>query len=100
MSMTLSDAVDARTQALVSDFLQRAGAPPADFAWMSLGSVARREVHCASDQDNAPVWTDDAAATSTYAKELAEHVISGALRFGLRPCSGGFMADKVESGTR
>lgn len=98
VSLTLSDAIDARTKALVADFLDRVGAPPAEFAWMSLGSVARREVHCASDQDSALVWTDDAAATSPYARELAEHVISGLSEFGLRRCSGGFMADKWSLG--
>ena len=90
----MSDAVDARTRALIEEFVAEAGAPPAEFTWLALGSHARRELHCASDQDHALVWTSEDAAASRYALDLADHVIGGLRRFGMRPCSGGYMADR------
>lgn len=89
----MSDAVDARTRQLIDGFVAEAGPPPADFAWMALGSHARRELHCASDQDHALVWADEHAATSDYARDLAACVIEGLAAFGMRRCSGGYMAD-------
>ncbi|MDQ1247178.1 MAG: hypothetical protein QG597_1548, partial [Actinomycetota bacterium] len=90
----MSDAVDVRTRQLIDGFVAEAGPPPADFAWMALGSHARRELHCASDQDNALVWADEAAAASDYAADLATTVIDGLATFGMRKCSGGYMADR------
>jgi CBS domain-containing protein len=93
VAAAMSDAVDDRTRALIDGFVAEAGPPPADFAWMALGSHARRELHCASDQDHALVWADDDAAASDYARELAGTVIEGLAAFGMRRCSGGYMAD-------
>jgi CBS domain-containing protein len=89
----LSDAADARTRVLIDGFVHESGPPPARFAWVVLGSHARRELHCASDQDNALFWQTDQAASTSYAKDLAATVIDGLARFGLRPCDGGYMAD-------
>lgn len=90
---TLAHAADQRTLSLVEGFVHQAGPPPAAFAWVTLGSHARAELHCASDQDHALIWADDVAAASSYAADLAAEVISGLERFGLRRCSGGYMAD-------
>jgi len=98
VSRKLSAAADARAVDLIEGFQQEAGPPPADFAWVDLGSMARRELHCASDQDNALVWATTEAAASPYARDLAQHVIGGLADFGLRPCAGGFMADKWSMG--
>lgn len=94
VSQAMSDAVDDRTAQLVDEYTHRQGPPPTPFAWMALGSHARRELHCASDQDHALVWADDAAAHSAYARGLAESVIAGLTEFGMRPCSGYYMADR------
>lgn len=94
VAAAMSDAVDQRTEALIAEHVASAGAPPSDFAWIALGSHARRELHCASDQDHALVWADPQAARSAYALDLADHVIAGLERFGMRRCSGGYMADR------
>lgn len=89
----LSDAADARTRALIDGFVHEAGPAPGRFAWVVLGSHARRELHIASDQDHALFWDNDAAAGTTYAADLAGTVIEGLERFGMRRCGGGYMAD-------
>jgi CBS domain-containing protein len=90
----LADAADARTRLLIDGFVHEAGPPPARFAWVTLGSHARRELHCASDQDHALFWQTDAAANTSYAADLAAAVINGLREFGMRPCDGGYMADR------
>ncbi len=90
----LSAAADARSRALVEGFVHENGPAPARFTWVALGSHARGELHCASDQDHALIWADDRAATSSYALDLAGTVIEGLARFGMRRCDGGYMADR------
>lgn len=90
---SLSDAADARTRLLIDGFLHTAGPPPARFSWVLLGSHARRELHCASDQDSALFWETSQAAGSSYAQDLAGEVIDGLQAFGMRRCDGGYMAD-------
>ncbi len=90
----MSDAADARTRLLIDGFVHEAGPPPARFAWVVLGSHARRELHCASDQDNALFWQTSQAAQTSYAADLTATVIEGLAAFGLRRCDGGYMADK------
>ena len=80
----MSDAADARTRLLIDGFVHESGPPPARFAWVVLGSHARRELHCASDQDNALFWQTAQAAQTSYAKDLAAVVIEGLAEFGLR----------------
>jgi CBS domain-containing protein len=94
MLTALADAADARTRDLVDGFVHQAGPPPSRFAWVTLGSHARGELHCASDQDHALIWETDRAAASSYAADLAAEVIAGLSEFGLRPCDGGYMADR------
>ncbi|HEX6888909.1 MAG TPA: putative nucleotidyltransferase substrate binding domain-containing protein [Candidatus Nanopelagicales bacterium] len=89
----LAEAADARTRDLVDGFVHQAGPAPGRFAWVALGSHARGELHCASDQDHALIWDTDRAAASSYAGELAASVIAGLAAFGLRRCDGGYMAD-------
>ena len=53
------------------------GVPPARFAWMSLGSQARREALPSSDLDSAMVWIegdDDEEVVRHYLTTLAEAV--------------------------
>jgi len=90
----LSDAADATTRALIDGFIHEAGPPPARFAWVALGSHARQELHCASDQDHALFWETEPAAATSYAGDLAATVIDGLQHFGMRACDGGYMADR------
>jgi CBS domain-containing protein len=94
VAAALSDAADARTRELIERFVHRSGPAPGRFAWLALGSHARRELHCASDQDHALIWDSDRAAASSYAAELAATVIAGLAELGMRPCDGGYMADR------
>ena len=45
----------------IDGFVHEAGPPPSRFSWVTLGSHARRELHCASDQDHALFWETEAA---------------------------------------
>jgi CBS domain-containing protein len=75
-----SDTVTAR---LVDFAFAKHGAAPVPWAWMGLGSVARREVTLASDQDNALAFADDggAEADDFFAAAAAE-VNAGLARCG------------------
>jgi CBS domain-containing protein len=94
LGAALAQAADERTRDLVDGFVHQAGPPPGRFAWVALGSHARGELHCASDQDHALIWDTDRAAASSYADDLAAEVIAGLAEFGMRPCDGGYMADR------
>jgi CBS domain-containing protein len=94
----LALAADQRTRDLVDGFVHQVGPPPGRFAWVALGSHARGELHCASDQDHALLWDTARAAGSSYAADLAAEVITGLAEFGMRPCDGGYMADRWSLG--
>ncbi len=94
----LAHVADLRTRDLVDGFVHQAGPPPGRFAWVALGSHARGELHCASDQDHALIWDTARSAGSSYAVELADAVITGLAEFGMRPCDGGYMADRWSVG--
>ena len=70
-----SDTVTAR---LVDFALARNGPAPVPWAWMGLGSVARRELTLASDQDNALAYADDAEdGVDPYFERVAKEVNAG-----------------------
>jgi CBS domain-containing protein len=75
-----SDTVTAR---LVDFALAEHGAAPVQWAWMGLGSVARRELTIASDQDNAMAYADDAGPeVDPFLERVAAHVNAGLARCG------------------
>lgn len=75
-----SDTVTAR---LVDFALERHGAAPVAWAWMGLGSVARRELTLASDQDNALAYADDQQHdVDGYFERVAGFVNAGLARCG------------------
>ena len=60
--------VDAVVRRLLELTVAEAGAPPVPFAWVALGSIARREAVPSSDVDSALVWyadDDDPSASAT-----------------------------------
>jgi CBS domain-containing protein len=81
-----SVAVDALTRRLVELEVTRRGDPPVEFAWLALGSQARREALPSSDVDSAIVWfgPGDDAETKAPLVELGQKVVAGLLRCGLR----------------
>jgi CBS domain-containing protein len=76
-----SDTVTAR---LVDFALAKRGTAPVSWAWMGLGSVARRELTIASDQDNALAYADDAGPeVDEFFAVVAAEVNAGLARCGL-----------------
>ena len=75
-----SDTVTAR---LVNFAFARHGPAPVPWAWMALGSVARRELTLASDQDNALAYADGGGPdVDEFFARAAAHVNAGLARCG------------------
>ena len=78
---------DSATIRLIDLAFEQHGPAPTAWAWMALGSTARREASLASDQDNAVAYADD--ADDGYFERIAIDVNAG-----LAAC--GFGADRAE----
>ena len=78
---------DTATVRLLDLAFERRGAAPSAWAWMALGSTARREATLASDQDNALAYAED-DDDDHYAAVAAD------VNEGLARC--GFGADNAE----
>jgi CBS domain-containing protein len=74
---------DVVTMRLLDFAFERHGQAPVAWAWLALGSVARREMTLASDQDNAFAYADDAGneAVEFFAR-VATDVNDGLARCG------------------
>jgi CBS domain-containing protein len=85
---------DAATARLIDFAIARRGPAPAAWAWMALGSVARREVTLASDQDNALAYADigHRAATDAWFADFAADVNHGLARCGFGEDISGVLA--------
>src|SRR5438105_2148743 len=82
----LSLQLDALTTRLIDFSIWRHGPAPAAWAWIVLGSAARRELTLGSDQENALAYagSDDPAVDAYFARFGAE-VGAGLARCGFRP---------------
>jgi CBS domain-containing protein len=79
--------VDALTRRLIElAVADQGGEPPAPFAWLALGSQARRETAPSADVDSAIVWFGDAeeSVVRPWLHALATRVVAGLERCGLR----------------
>jgi CBS domain-containing protein len=89
------DAVVAR---LVDFSIWRHGSAPLPWAWLDLGSAARREFTLASDQDNALAYGDsetgDPADIDAYFARLGSDVNDGLERCGIGVDNNGVLAGK------
>lgn len=95
--------VDALTRRLLQLALDRRGGAGAEFAWLALGSQARREALPSSDVDSAIVWFDGGPEneneneneneTRSRLLGLAREVITGLRACGLRMDENGVNAD-------
>jgi CBS domain-containing protein len=89
------DAVVAR---LIDFSIRRHGPAPLPWAWLDLGSAARREFTLASDQDNALAYgtpePDQAAAVDAYFERLGADVNDGLARCGIGVDNNGVLAGK------
>lgn len=96
LGRVLSLAQDSVVARLIDFSIGRAGPPPLPWAWLDLGSAARREFTLASDQDNAlayaaPVPRDEVAA-ETYFARLGADVNAGLERCGIGTDNNGVLA--------
>lgn len=89
--------VDALTRRLLKLALDRRGDVGAEFAWLALGSQARREALPSSDIDSAIVWFDADGAGEDEIRgrllDLAREVIGGLRACGLEMDENGVNAD-------
>jgi CBS domain-containing protein len=84
VSRVLTVQSDAATERLLDFALARHGPAPVPWAWLALGSVARRELTLASDQDNALAYADGGGPEAeTYFAALAAEVNAGLADCGL-----------------
>ncbi|MCU0266356.1 MAG: DUF294 nucleotidyltransferase-like domain-containing protein [Actinomycetia bacterium] len=92
---TLSVLLTSVTHRQVGLALERTGPPPVPFAWLVLGSTARREASLSSDVDTALVWDGDDHDPDlrSWFAELAATVHSGLRRCGVRIDDHGVSAD-------
>jgi CBS domain-containing protein len=83
----LSVVTDALTRRLIELCVAEVGPSPAPFAWLALGSQARREATPGSDIDTAIVWYGDAeeALVRPHLVAVAGRVIDGLIACGFRP---------------
>ena len=89
--------VDALTRRLLELALDRRGGMDVEFAWLALGSQARREALPSSDVDSAIVWFDSGAGSEEQMRsqlvELAREVLGGLRACGLQMDDNGVNAD-------
>ena len=88
---------DAATVRLLDFAFERHGPPPVPWAWLALGSVARRELTLGSDQDNALAYGDGGApGADGYFARVAADVNGGLSRCGLGEDVSGVLARSPE----
>jgi CBS domain-containing protein len=89
--------LDALTRRLIELGLAGASEPPAEFAWLALGSQSRREATPGSDADSAIVWYGDVheEAIRPSLHTLATNVAAGLRECGIRVDSHGATASEV-----
>lgn len=91
-----SVSVDALTRKMLELELERLGGCGIEFAWLALGSQARREALPSSDVDSAIVWFDgeDRQVRESLVR-LGAAVLDGLRRCGLRPDEHGAAASDL-----
>jgi len=89
--------VDALTRRLLELAIAGAGEPLASFAWLALGSQARREATPSSDVDSAIVWFGDIAEAEIrpHLHAIATTVVAGLERCGFPADSHGASASSL-----
>src|SRR5712691_4336152 len=78
----LSLQVDSLTKRLVELSIAAHGPAPAAWAWLALGSTARREFTLGSDQENALAYDAEGEEVDAYFAGLGEDVTRGLVRCG------------------
>ncbi|MCS7007535.1 MAG: DUF294 nucleotidyltransferase-like domain-containing protein, partial [Gaiellaceae bacterium] len=83
---------DAATRRLSELALADLGRPPAPWAWLTLGSAARREQTLATDQDTGLAFAAEGEEVERYFERLAERMTAWLARVGYAECRAGVMA--------
>jgi CBS domain-containing protein len=77
-----------------------AGAPPAPYCWLAMGSEGRSEQTLYTDQDNALLYADVPEADDPQVKKwfllFSRRVVDALDRYGIPKCSGGMMASNPQ----
>jgi CBS domain-containing protein len=96
ISAIQSVVADALVRRLLDLIVAEVGAPPVPFAWIALGSIARREAVPSSDVDCALVWQtdDDAPELREELMGIARRVLDGLTAAGLPADPQGAVASK------
>ena len=86
--------LDAMTRRLLELAVAARGEAAPSFAWLALGSQARREATPGSDSDSAIVWFDDVedAEIRPYLQSIGAEVVAGLEACGLRSDAQGVTA--------
>jgi CBS domain-containing protein len=89
--------VDALTRRMLELAFVEAGEPPASFAWLALGSLARREAAPSADIDSAVVWFGEVPEQEIrpYLHALSTKVVCELERCGFRSDEHGATASNV-----
>jgi CBS domain-containing protein len=89
--------VDALTRRLLELAVADVGAPDVPFAWLALGSQARREMTPSADVDSAIVWFGDVAEARIrpHLHALGQKVVAGLELCGLPPDKHGASASNL-----
>lgn len=91
----LASICDSTTERLVQLALEKLGPPPADFAFIGMGSQGRQEQTLVTDQDNGIIFAPtDSPNAETYFLTLGNLVCEGLARAGYPLCRGGVMASQ------
>ena len=90
----LSLQADTITARLIDFAIARHGLAPVPWAWLQLGSAARRELTLGSDQENALAFADseDGGVHDAYFERLAADVNAGLARCGFEPDANNVLA--------
>lgn len=89
----MSMIMDSYIRRLIQIAVDKLGAPPCEFNWISAGSHARNELNITSDQDTALILADDATnSDKIYFRHLASYVSNALDTCGYPLCTGKYMA--------
>jgi CBS domain-containing protein len=93
ISRALAVQSDTVTGRLITLAFERHGPAPVSWAWLALGSVARRELTIASDQDNALAYDDSAdAEAEAFFERVATDINASLARCGFGEDGAGVLA--------
>jgi CBS domain-containing protein len=99
VTRVMAATIDSITRRLLELGVRRLGDPPARWAWLGLGSLARQEQSLVTDQDHALAYDADDVPSDLldpYFAKLAEFVTAGLERIGIPRCRAGVIASNRE----